>query len=415
MPFLNLANTSLVRYNTIQRLVNDTSPKNTYRHAIYASITGGGYGAQPLFFATDSTENRYQRLLYGQLINTCGILRKGDWALTTHAAGELYRSLDLILESIENAGACAISAGNHMSPADVVGLLIKYHINAVTGDSSQMVQLTNYIASLSPEEKSLIKLEKLIYTSEVLTAAQRAHVRATLGQDIQICSFMASAEAGPWAVSNPAITGPINDHVAEFIFDKRTMLIEILPLSSATDGAELKQPLAMGETGIIVQTCLAKLRNPLIRYVTGDVGSLHPLPESARDLIPATEWEHLQVLRLHGRDRRFSFDWDGEYLDFADISAIINDEKYRIVQWQVILKKADGNELEAALDIRLMPAKGYGDDALREELVTRVKTFVHAVEINSHKFSLKFIDRLDEFERSTTGRKVVKFLDRYSD
>lgn len=382
---------------------------------MYASITGGGYGSTPLFFATDAVENRYQRLLYGQLINTCGILGSGDWALTTHAAGELYRSLDLILESIENAGACAISAGNQMAPADVVKLLVKYHVNAVTGDSSQMVQLTNHIASLSQEEKNLIKLNKLIYTSEVLTAAQRAHVKATLGEDIQICSFMASAEAGPWAVSNPAITGPICDHVAEFIFDKRTMLIEIMPLSSAEEDAPLEKPLALGETGIIVQTCLAKLRNPLIRYVTGDVGSLHALPEESRHLIPPSEWEHLQVLRLHGRDRRFSFDWDGEYLDFADISAIINDEKYRIVQWQIILKKADGNELESALDIRLMPAKGYGDDALRNELVTRVKMFVHAVEINRHKFSLKFIDSLDEFERSTTGRKVVKFLDRYSD
>ena len=37
------------------RLVNDTSPRNTYRLKSYVSFTGGGFGSKPLFFATAMT------------------------------------------------------------------------------------------------------------------------------------------------------------------------------------------------------------------------------------------------------------------------------------------------------------------------------------------------------------------------
>jgi hypothetical protein len=78
-------------YNTIERLVKDASPQNTYRHGVYASITGGGFGSTPLFFATDVHENRRQRAYFGRFIRTMGLIEHGDWVLTTHCAGELYR------------------------------------------------------------------------------------------------------------------------------------------------------------------------------------------------------------------------------------------------------------------------------------------------------------------------------------
>lgn len=79
------------RYTTIERLVNDTSPDNTYRQASYISITGGGRGALPLFFATDAKENRRQRAEFGKLIASTGMLGRRDWVLSMHAAGGLYR------------------------------------------------------------------------------------------------------------------------------------------------------------------------------------------------------------------------------------------------------------------------------------------------------------------------------------
>ncbi|CEJ87736.1 hypothetical protein VHEMI04499 [[Torrubiella] hemipterigena] len=395
-------------YNTIARLVNDVRPENTYRHAMYASITGGGFGSKPLFFATDADENRNQRKQFGRLIKTCGIIRHGDWALTVHAAGELYRSLDLTLEVLENAGACVLGAANRMHPDDIVKLLIKYNVNILTGDSSQMVYLAGFIST--HPDRAKLKLNKIIYTSEVLTISQRGFIKAILG-DIKICSFLASAEAGPWAVCNPDVTGEVTESAADFIYDKRSMLLQVFPLSAALEDPEGLTPLLQGERGIIVQTSLARLRNPLVRYVTGDIGSLHPLPEAARRLIPASEWPHLQVVRLEGRDKRFSFDWDGEYLDFEDLSAIMNEPKYSLLHWQVILDNAKTGGCESSLEIRLLSS---ASSQLREELAARVKTFVHAVETNEHKFKLVFVTDGDELERSVTGRKVIKFVNRCS-
>ncbi|POR38335.1 Uncharacterized protein TPAR_01456 [Tolypocladium paradoxum] len=399
-------------YTTIERLVNDPSPRNTYRHSVYASITGGGVGSTPLFFATDVYENRRHRARFGQFVRATGLVEHGDWVLTTHNAGGLYRSLDLTLEILENAGASVLGAGNLMPPAEVTWLLTTYHINVLTGDSSSVVQIVHYLSTLSGEERDKIKLDKIIYTSEVLTAAQRALIKSVLGP-VKICSILASAEAGPWAVSSPDLTGmeTVTSH-ADFVFDTRTMLVEILPLSSSEDGC-VPDPLPQGEQGIIVQTSLSRLRNPLVRYDTGDIGSLHPLPEHARAIVPDADWQYLQVLRLHGRDHRFSFDWDGEYLEFDGLTSLMNNEECGILQWQIILDKMEPS-LESSLEVRLLCSPRSELLLSEEAVVKRIRTFVHAYSANEHRFRINFVQGLNGFERSSTGRKVIKFVDRYN-
>ncbi|KAG8413869.1 hypothetical protein J3459_012489 [Metarhizium acridum] len=400
-------------YTTIERLVNDPSPQNTYRHSVYASITGGGFGSKPLFFATDVYENRRHRAQFGELLRATGVVKHGDWILTTHCAGELYRSLDLMLEILENAGASVLSAGNHMPPEEVIRLLIKYHINVLTGDSSQVAQIIHRISALPQESRALLRLDKIIYTSEVLTAAQRAHIKTVLGDNVKICSIMGSAEAGPWALSNPDLTGQeAHTSEADFIFDTRAMLLEVLSPSSQ-DGDSDPEPVPEGHQGIVVQTSLSRLRNPLVRYDTGDIGSLHPLPAEAQGLVPEEYWPFLRVLRFQGRDRRFSFDWDGEYLDFVDLTALLNDEECGVLQWQVILDKLEPS-LESSLEIRLLRSPPNLKLLSEQDLGERIRTFVHAYSANEHRFRLVFVADLDGFERSSTGRKVIKFIDRYN-
>ncbi|KAF5135113.1 hypothetical protein E5D57_005757 [Metarhizium anisopliae] len=395
-------------YTTIERLVNDPSPQNTHRHSIYASITGGGFGSKPLFFATDVHENRRHRAQFGELLRATGVVKHGDWILTTHCA-------DLMLEILENAGASVLSAGNHMPPEEVIHLLIKYHINVLTGDSSQVAQLIHRISGLAPESRALLRLDKIIYTSEVLTAAQRAHIKTVLGNHVKICSIMGSAEAGPWALSNPDLTGQeAHTSQADFIFDTRAMLLEVLsPSSQQGEGGSDPAPVPEGHEGIVVQTSLSRLRNPLVRYDTGDIGSLHPLPAQARGLVPEEYWPFLRVLRFQGRDRRFSFDWDGEYLDFVDLTALLNAEACGVLQWQVILDKLEPS-LESSLEIRLLRRPPNVELLPEQELAERIRTFVHAYSANEHRFRLVFVDGLDGFERSSTGRKVIKFIDRYN-
>ncbi|RFU78099.1 hypothetical protein TARUN_4161 [Trichoderma arundinaceum] len=399
-------------YNTIQRLVNDTNSENTYRQSVYASITGGGFGSKPLFFGTDVYENRKHRAHFGQFLKTIGVIEPGDWALTTHCAGELYRSLDLMLEILENAGASVLSAGNFMPPQDVAKLLAKYHINVLVGDSGQIVQMVHHISTLPAEERALIKLDKLIYTSEVLTSAQRAHIKETLSS-VKVFSVLGSAEAGPWAASSPAITGRESTTSEEdLIFDTRAMLLEVFP-SCFVEGDSHVDPLLEGETGIVVQTSLSRLRNPLVRYVTGDIGSVHPLPEHSRDKIPAADWPYFRILRLQGRDRRVSFDWDGEYIQFEDMAALLNNEECGILQWQVILDKLEPS-LESSLEIRLMCSPRTSRVLSEQTLIDRIKGFLHVISTNEYRFKVTFVNELDGFVRSSTGRKVIKFLNRYN-
>lgn len=294
----------------------------------------------------------------------------------------------------------------------VARLLATYHVNALTGDNSQVVQVVHQISALPQEERTAMQLDKIIYTSEVLIVSQRALIRATLPA-VKIYSIMGSAEAGPWAISNPDLTGHDADiGRQDFVFDTRAMVVEILPPSFAKGGSD-SGAVPEGEQDIIVQTSLSCLRNPLVRYITGDVGSLHPLPERTRALIPEADRPYLALLRLHGRDRRFSFEWDGEYIEFGALTALLNDEECDVLQWQVILDKMQPS-LESSVQVRLLCAPRSALLLSQEAVVQRIRTFLHAYSANEHRFSLIFVDNLDGFERSSTGRKVIKFVDRYN-
>ncbi|KAM5343715.1 hypothetical protein ACJ41O_012252 [Fusarium nematophilum] len=398
-------------YAVIERLVSDSNPNNTYRHNVYTSITGGGSNSKALFFATDALENRRHRAYFGQFLRNTGLIKRGDWVLTTHWGGELYRSLDLTLEIMENAGASVLAAGNHMPLAKVVRLLKEFHVNVLTGDGSQIVHVVRYISTLS-EGRDQIKLDKIIYSSENLTAAQRSYIHSVLGP-VKISSVLGSAEAGPYGASSPDLTpsDPTASH-ADFVIDARMTLIEILPLSFV-EGDHVPDPLPEGQTGIIAQTSLSRLRNPVVRYLTGDVGSLHPLPAQARALIPEAHWPYLRLLRLYGRDSRFSFDFDGAYIELDRLSKLLADADLGILQWQAILDKMESS-VESSLEIRLLCSQ-RNEDLLPEQAVAdRIKSFFCVYHQNQHRFKLTFLDEISGFELSQTGRKVMKFVNRFN-
>ncbi|GJD05305.1 hypothetical protein ColKHC_14130 [Colletotrichum higginsianum] len=424
-------------YTAIERLINDPSPQNTFRQSIYTSTTGGGSGSKPLFFATDVHENRRQRALFGRFLRHIGLATEKDWIVTVHSAGNLYRSLDLTLELLENAGATVLAAGHDMPPAAVVRLVTQYSANVLSGDSGQIVSMVHYISTLPPDERAKFSINKIIYTSESLTAAQRAHIRAVLGPDTQICSILGSAEGGPYAASSSTHLSRDHHHhhqedassdgdFQDFIVDDRMTRIEILPTCvPENDASPVSACVPDGERGMIAQTSLTRLRNPLVRYITGDIGSLHRLPPQAAAALPARERQHMYVLRLYGRDRRFSFEWGGEYYEFRNLVPLMNDARLGILQWQVVLDKAEGSE-EAWLEVRVLRAGedvggsgngggGDGDGVVsKEELTRRIGTFFSLCAANEERFRLVFLDGLDEFELSTGGRKVVKFIDRFN-
>ncbi|KAK0612133.1 hypothetical protein B0T14DRAFT_465659 [Immersiella caudata] len=404
--------TKKVLYKTIAQLMADTSPENTYRQGSYLSITGGGSGGTPMLFATDAIENRMQRARTGEFIRACGLVEAGDWVLTTHVSGHFYRSLDLTLEILENAGASVLGAGNHMEPADVTNALANYRVNVLSGDGSQVIKIVRHISTLAAEERQQIKLDKIIYTSEPLTPAQRAYITDVLGP-VKVCSILGSSETGAWALRCPHLTG---DHhevsgATDFVFDSRTMLVEILDPSILDDADNVVgegKALPDGSPGIIVQTSLQRLKNPLVRYVSGDIGSLHPLPELAgAGMRPTGELEHLRVLRLRGRDRRFSFKWYGSYFQFDNMEAFMQAEEWGILHWQAVLASLESSP-QLTLEVRIILSSA----APKSRLIEAIETFFFVLPENRHLFQIKFLERVTELERSSTGGKVLNFIDK---
>lgn len=340
-----------------------------------------------------------------------------------------HRALDLTLEFVEEAGACALAAGNAMPAPAVLELLAKYRVNVLAGDSSQVVDVVNQLSALPREARARIRLDKILYTSEVLTGSQRAHIRATLGPAVKICSVLASAETGPWALSSPDLTTDRGTTWSDFVYDARTMAVEIFPRSVLAEeeddvkdeggvAAAPPQPLADGETGLIVLTSLCRLRNPLVRYISGDVGSLHELPAAAaRHLGNEADRPHMRVLRLEGRDRRFSFDWEGEYVEFANLAGIVEDPRYGILQWQAVVESRprEREGLRPCLEVRVLPSTATrGDEALLEDMVGRIQALIAMTPMNANRFTAVFLENTDGFEKSKTGGKVIKFIDRVS-
>ncbi|KAK6859077.1 hypothetical protein PG995_004930 [Apiospora arundinis] len=341
-------------YATTERLIHDISPNNAYRSNAYTSVTGGGGKSKPLFFATDALENRRQRARFGQFLRNIGLIQHGDWVLTTHVGGDLYRSLDLVLEIMENAGATSLAAGHLMSATKVVQLLKDFHINVLAGDGSQIIQVVHCISSLDTG-RAEIRLDKIIYTSEALTPVQKSYIRDVLGA-VKICSILGSAEAGPYGASSPDLVGPDDPGASytDFIIDTRATLIEVFPripqssASGSSDG-DCPSPLPSGQTGLIVQTCLERLRNPLLRYVTGD--------------------------------------------------------------WQVILDTMIPSK-EVSLEIRLLRTWEEGDPTSEEVIVAHIRGFFYMHPGNEHRFKVTFVKDRSGFELSPTGRKLVKLVDR---
>lgn len=315
---------------------------------------------------------------------------------------------------MENAGATVLSAGSYMLPAEVAKALANYHVNVLTGDGSQIVQIVHHVSMITKENRERIILNKIIYTSEPLTGPQRAFIKKILG-DIKIFSIMGSAEAGSWAISNPDLTGEqsITDKSTDFIFDTRNVMLEII--SSATiNNTSLYNPhtLPEGETGVIVQTSLQRLRNPLIRYVTGDIGSIHPLPLVASTMIHESDRKFLRVLRMQGRDHRFSFKWYGAYFEFQKIEQFMQEEEYGILQWQIVLDRMEDTP-QSTLEIRLLRSPPQEGILSAETFTERLEAFFLVFPENKHLVRIVFLVSLDGFERSVTAGKVIKFVNRW--
>jgi hypothetical protein len=68
--------------------------------------------------------------------------------------------------------------------------------------------------------------------------------------------------------------------------------------------------------------------------------------------------------------------------------------------------------LEVSLELRLLYRQQTSDVVSREDVIDRLRKFFMVYVSNEHRVMISFVDELNGFELSKTGRKVIKFVDR---
>jgi len=193
------------------------------------------------------------------------------------------------------------------------------------------------------------------------------------------------------------------------------MHLEVFPFDieeSQTPGPPKAQPLPDGEKGLLVQTSLQRMRHPLVRYVCGDICSLHPLPDSVKVNLSSEDAAHYKVARIYGRDRRISFDWYGEYFEFPAIQEAMRTESWGILQYQIIRRYSEGDtdNLDIVLELRVLRHNESGTVS-DGELTREIRKLFWVFENNEELFDLNYLSNYAGFVRSSTGQKVINFID----
>lgn len=212
-----------------------------------------------------------------------------------------------------------------------------------------------------------------------------------------VSSLLGSAEAGIWAVAPPSTTVHENRPYREFVFRTDMMVVEI-----TDDGGA---PVPAGEVGELVLTSLMRLRNPLVRYRTGDVGSLHPYSGGKEG--------RYRCLRMYGRHPDQSFTLSGDYVDLVELERVMAQEKWGVLEWQVVVDSDHVGSTEETAEFRVVMKDGPGVGGV--EILAELRAALLAVSGSAGAFTAKFIVTAVEYdglEKGSMAGKVRKIVDR---
>ncbi|RPB24682.1 hypothetical protein L211DRAFT_877119 [Terfezia boudieri ATCC MYA-4762] len=410
----------------------------TFLHSTYISPTGGTRSSSTnhLYFFTSSAENRVQRALAATLLYTLKTIETSDIVINLHGGIPMYRCQELIGVLLDQCGATELSIGSDAQDSEIAHIGRTFGANAITASSSRLLQFARYVYGLRREggqEKVGFKLKKVIFTSEPLSKAQEKFLNEALDVET-VSSIYASAEGGPWVGSVPKRIA-VDENTEEapgpmaprpFVFDRRQMVVEVIDpegnvLDSSTNPPPKRGKSSVGE---LVLTSLTRLKNPLVRYRTGDFGSLHSFSSLAgteeilKDKPEATEY--LCGITMHGRDANTSFFLQSEYINTIELDRrVFAKPEWNIVQWQVILYHLTDEELNAAradgkvstegVEFRVVrksdqiPPVGY-EERLERAIVDRVIS-------EGIRLQVKVVG-YDGLEKGKLARKVIKIVDR---
>jgi phenylacetate-coenzyme A ligase PaaK-like adenylate-forming protein len=301
-------------------------------------------------------------------------------------------------------------AGHSMDPDRLIRTCQQLQPNVLAGAPSQLIQFARHVL----KTRASIHFDKIIYTSEMLPVQQQTYLNQVFGGTrgpLLYGAIYGSAEAGPWAVANHTFTG----HHAEFvdlIYDERAMIVEIVPAASETAdqgrGNQLVETVPHGTAGIIVLTSLQKLRHPLVRYHTGDIGSLHDVTPEIRASV-GDGAGNLRILRFYGRDRAESFKWQANFYEIRAVEEVMNTANWGVFDWQIVLciNKDTG---EHTMEVKIIREEQSAAILTQSQLRSELSAFFNVYPKVDHLFHLRSVG-LKDMVRSETAGKIIRLVD----
>lgn len=355
----------------LYRQVESNLKEASFRTGLYLSPTGGSSSSQVLFFPTDVTENRFQRALLSKYLIHSEIFTPSTVALNLFSGTMMYRALEIFNDFCERARATTLPVSYFCPDREVYKAAIRFGANTIMGTPSRLMQFARYVT----QQKLALTIERIIFAGEPLLFHQQKYLEKAF-HATRFSGLYGSAEAGVWAYQSP------DSPSAGYLFPSELMHVEI------------NNPNEEG-FGTIIATNLIRIRNPLLRYDTGDIGRLSKIMYRG---------SKFNMLELKGRvDCSFSI--GGNYYFLDDFSSIFE----RLADFQIQISYDPGKARDR-IQFCCVPMTPTYSAYQFNELCSKIREILSS---NDNSFLTEVrIAKPEELVKSATSQKVIKIVDR---
>ncbi len=219
----------------------------------YVFASGGSTGAPKFsFYSYQEWEEVTDTM--AAIYSIAGI-GSGDTVGNLFMAGSLYTSFLAASEALEKLGCVSLPIAGNADIKQIMRYVEMFRPTAILGLPSVLVQIAETV-----ERRGLdLKIPKILYGGEHLSREAKTYLRERLGAEVVLSAGYASVDAGPVGYQCPFRPGGVHHLLYDYQY------LEIVDPDTGL-------PVADGEVGEIVVTCLKRRLMPLIRYRTGDLG-----------------------------------------------------------------------------------------------------------------------------------------------
>ena len=176
---------------------------------------------------------------------------KGNVAMILHGNG-VYRATDLISSLEELSKSTVLPLGVHTDEPSICRYFEQLPITTLHASPTKLVQIAMHISQQKIQFKTL---QHIVYAGEHMSDEQLKYLRNVFGSHIRFSSILGSAEAGPYAIQ------PFWMPKGFLLIDMDVTFIELINQNE-------------NKIGDIIITNRIRMKTPLLRYNTGDMGRL---------------------------------------------------------------------------------------------------------------------------------------------